>query len=694
MALALINQEEKKVNTTYDMKVVRWLFGFAKPFKTFMILSLVFMIITAGLELIVPYLTKIAVDQYIFPSWREAKFSDNSSRRIFEQRLKGRNPNSILEIDNDTFLIDTSSISTNEKHDLGKYGLFSKEQFLVIDLSALNSERVSEIKEISEKNPDLLRSLGRYYYAGYSSLNKLNDKELKTLRSEDISKVINVSLFLLVCLFCIFVSSSLYTYLLHYSGQKIMLNLRESVFSHILSLPQSFFDKNPIGRLTTRVTNDVNAINEMYTSVLVQFFKDIIEILGIIIVMFYINKNLTLFILLITLVLGMIGTLFRMRLKTVYSNVRRTIAQLNSFVLESVRGIVLIKLYRRENSNFQRFKEVNRGNFNANMDQLFAYATFRPIIEFVVVFTIALVIWYGGLSVLSLDLTIGALIAYLYYVRMLFRPILELAERYNIFQSAIAASENLYDLSRIDSEYDGRGRKVDKINGKLEFKNVWFSYNDGEWVLKNVSFKINPGETAALVGLTGSGKSTIVNLILRFYENQMGLILIDDVDIREYSPESLRENISAVFQDVFLHGDFLNDWVSTSDFELPSVFGLDDYSDMDGNFISCGEKQIISLSTAFRRDANFLILDEATSHIDAKMESEMRGAINKGSNRRTTLIIAHRLSNVRDADRIIVINKGEIFEIGTHSELLEKKGIYYNLYHLQSEVNRISADAG
>lgn len=691
--LVLANQQEKKVNATDDIRVVKWLFKFAKPFKTFMILSLVFMIITAGLELIVPYLTKIAVDQYIFPSWREAKYLDNSSKTIFKERFKGRYPNSILEIDKDTFLIDTSSVSTEDKHDLEKYGLLSREQFLVIDLSKLNFERVSKINELAEKNPDVLRPLEGYYYAGYSSLSKLDEQELTTLRGDDISKVIRVSLFLLFSIFCIFVSSSLYTYLLHYSGQKIMLYLRESIFSHILSLPQSFFDKNPIGRLTTRVTNDANAINEMYTSVLVQFFKDVIEIIGVLIVMFYINRSLTLYILLITFILGIVGALFRMRLKTVYRNVRKTIAQLNSFVQESVRGIVIIKLYRREKSNFERFKDVNRGNFNANMDQLFAFATFRPIIEFVSVFAIALILWYGGLSVMSLDLTIGALIAYLYYVRMLFRPILELAERYNIFQSAIAASENLYDLSKIDPEHNGTGRKVDTFNGKLEFKNVWFSYNDREWVLKDVSFKINPGETVALVGLTGSGKSTIVNLILRFYEIQKGEILFDDVDIREYSPESLRENMSAVFQDLFFHGNIIEDGDFIDNSELPNGFGFDDFSSIDENFISSGEKQIISLSTAFKKDVNLLILDEATSHVDAKMESEIRGAIYKGSKRRTTLIIAHRLSNVKDADRIIVINKGEIYEVGTHSELLEKKGIYHNLYHFQSEVNRISAHA-
>jgi ABC-type multidrug transport system fused ATPase/permease subunit len=403
------------------------------------------------------------------------------------------------------------------------------------------------------------------------------------------------------------------------------------------------------------------------------------------------NRNLTVFILVLTLVVGVVGALFRMRLKTVYRNVRKTVAQLNAFVQESVRGIVLIKLYGKEKKNFERFRDVNKENYEANMDQLWAFATFRPVIEFISVFSVALILWYGGLSVMSLDLTLGALIAYLYYVRMLFRPIVELTERYNIFQSAIAASENLYDLSKVESEGRDRGRREENVNGELEFRNVWFAYNEDEWVLKDVSFKVGTGETVALVGLTGSGKTTVVNLILRFYDIQKGQILFDGVDIREYSPEFLRANISAVFQDLFLFGRSITDGHSGNGDDFARATGVDDLVESDGSFISSGEKQLVSLGQAFNKDVNFLILDEATSHIDAKIESVVRDEIKKGSKKRTTLIIAHRLSNVRDADKIIVIHKGEIYEIGTHDELLQNEGIYFNLYQLQSEIQRISA---
>jgi ATP-binding cassette subfamily B protein len=301
------------------------------------------------------------------------------------------------------------------------------------------------------------------------------------------------------------------------------------------------------------------------------------------------------------------------------------------------------------------------------------------------VFTVAFILWYGGLSVLKLELTLGALLAYLYYVRMLFRPIMELAERYNIFQSATAASENLYDLVNVKPEQK-EGIVSEHVRGKLEFEHVWFSYNGRDWVLKDVSFTIEPGETVALVGLTGSGKTTIVNLILRFYDADRGRILFDGRDIRELSPEFLRRNISAVFQDLFLFGKNISDEESD---EFTKAIKIDRIT-ANGNTISSGEKQLVSLGQAFSKDAGFLILDEATSNIDARIEGNIQKALRNEARDQTTLIIAHRLSNVRHADRIMVIHKGEISEIGTHTGLLEKKGIYFNLYKLQNEIHRFS----
>lgn len=700
------SEEEKRSKKTYDLRIVRWLFGFALPYRRFMVLSLLFMILTAGLELLVPYITKTAVDRYISPSWRKARFSGMDKDKGLENLLREKYPSSVVTLGEGTYLIDLSSVDREDKTNLEKLGYVSQDRYLVINLKGIKEEELDGVREILKNHREVFHSVGEMYFADYSSLKKLDDRELSVLRSQDIRQVNRLALLLFLSLFLVFIFSSLYTYFLNYSGQRIMHEIRTSVFSHVLTLPQAFFDKNPVGRLTTRVTNDVNAINEVYTSVLVQFFKDVIVIFGVLIVMFYMNRVLTLFILVLTVILGVVAALFRMRLKTVYRNVRKTIAKLNSFVQESIRGIVLIKLYMREKQNLERFKGVNRENYNANMDQLFAFATFRPIIEFISVFAVALILWYGGLSVLRLELSLGALLAYLSYIKMLFGPIVELAERYNVFQSASAASENLYDLMKLDPE-EKEGKRAESVSGELEFRNVWFSYNGEDWILKDVSFTVRPGETVALVGLTGSGKTTVVNLILKFYEIQRGEILFDGVDIREWNTEFLRANISAVFQDLFLFGNTISDGNLRSPTDpgveegngeakgalegLWGSIGIHGLMASSGGSVSSGEKQLVSLGRAFSRDARVLILDEATSHIDAETELKIQEAVKRGSKRRTTLIIAHRLSNVRDADRIIVIHKGEIFEQGTHAELLERGGIYYNLYKLQNEIHRFSS---
>jgi len=684
------NEEVKKGKKTYDLKIIKWLYSYTGPYRTFMFLALVFMIITAALELTVPYIAKLAVDNYIYPSWRIAELSGNETDTKLLMDIKNESPGSVVPMDENSYLIDTSEIDNVDRQNLEKLGLVSEERYLAINRKNLDAENNKDLIGIVAENRDLFESVDSYDYISYTNLAQLKRSDIIVLRSDEIKHVVRFAALLFLCLLGIFIFSSLFTYLLNYSGHRIMHGMRVNVFSHIMRLPQSFFDKNPVGRLTTRVTNDVNAINEMYTSVMVQFFKDILVVIGVFGVMFFMNRALTVYVFILTMLMLVFASLFRMKLKTVYRDVRISIAKLNAFVQESVRGIILIKLYNKEIENFQKFQGVNSENFKANMDQLWVYATFRPFIEFTSVFTVAFVLWYGGLRVLSLDLTLGALIAYLYYVRLLFRPIMELAEKYNLFQSAAAASEHLYDLSHSAPE-NNLGKNEGDLVGKIEFINVWFSYDGKEWVLKNVSFTIEPGETVALVGLTGSGKTTIVNLILRFYEAQKGEILLDGESIKNYSPDYLRENISAVFQDLFLFGKNVSEGHDSGTDNFPSLRSIARLSNSNRNSISSGEKQLVSISQALTKDAKFMILDEATSNIDANIEKRIQETIKNHKHDTTTLIIAHRLSNVREADRILVIHKGEISESGTHQSLLEQKGIYFNLYNLQNEIHHFSA---
>lgn len=679
-----VKNTEKK---TYDIKILKWLFHFARPYRVFMTISFVLMIFAALLELAIPYLAKIAVDNYITPSWAKI-YRTSADEKIFTNITK-KYKSTVIELDNKSSLINLKNLSRIEKTNLEKSQAISKNRFIVIDPAAFDKSQQKRLGIILSKNKKIFHSAANVYYGNSNSIRSLSHGDLLFLRKNDVKNVIILSAAILGCMFLIFAFTTGFTYLLNFSGHKIMHSIRTSVFSHILSLPQPFFDRNPVGRLTTRVTNDVNSINEMYTSVLVQFCKDLLVITGILVVMFFLNKELTAIMFLFTLIVAYVAVRFRMRLKNVYRKVRISIAKLNAYVQESIQGIVLIKLYNRQNSNLDRFKKVNNENFRANMDQLFAFATFRPVIEFISVFSVGLILWYGGRNVISLNLSLGALIAFLYYVRMLFRPIQELAERYNIFQSAAAASENLYELINEKPEQRISENSEKDFRGKVEFKNVWFAYDGDNWVLRDISFKIEPGETVALVGLTGSGKTTIVNLLLKFYEITKGEILIDDMDISNFDPKYLRENISSVFQDTFLmgHSESIDDVAGPAASVPKGIYPVT--TNTNGHNISSGEKQLVSLEKAFSKKASFLILDEATSHVDATLEQTIQKEIREAHGKKTTLIIAHRLSNVKDANRIIVIHNGEILEEGAHRELITTNGLYSKLYKLQSEIKSL-----
>lgn len=677
--------EEKKRSTTYDLKILGWLLGYLKPYRVFMTLSLVFMISTALLEVAVPYLTKQAVDNYIYPPWRITSNELTAPQKEMLGKIRNNYPGSVIELNNGSFLVDLTSLERSEKENLEKSGIVSDTRYIVIEPGQMNENK--QLGDVVSANQEQFSVSSGYYYTTFEELRNFSREEITVLRSEDINNLKSLVLYIFLCLTGIFVFTSLYTYILNYSGHRIMYSIRRDAFSHIMRLPQVFFDRNPVGRLTTRITNDVNAINEVYTSVLIQFLKDLLVITGVLAIMYSMNPELTFIILGLTVFLGIVATTFRMKLKTVFRNIRISIGKLNSFVQESIHGILLIKLYGREKQNFNRFTSVNRENLDANMSQLWTYATFRPLIEYVSITATALIVWYGGIQVIDLSLTIGSLLAFLYYVRMLFKPILELAEKYNLFQSAAAASENLYDIIHEPVENSGT-KEAGSSPARIEFRNVWFAYKKNEWVLKDVSFVIEPGSTVALVGLTGSGKTTIVNLILKFYVVQHGEILFNGTNINEIDNHDLRQNITAVFQDLFLFGKDISDEHIDSE-SVKKVMGLKNFGDSLKK-LSSGETQIISLVKAFSKRSGLLIMDEATSQIDAAIEKKIQHMINDKKYDQTRLIIAHRLSNVRDADLIIVIHRGEIAESGSHDELLKKKGIYHTLHNFQKEIKKAS----
>lgn len=502
------------------------------------------------------------------------------------------------------------------------------------------------------------------------------------------------------------------TYFTQYLGQKTLYDLRTQIFNHIQKLALKFFDRTPIGRLVTRATNDVEALGELFSSGIVMVFSDIFIILWILGFMFFMDVNLSLVTLSVLPVLIYGTFLFRRKARESYRDVRLHLARLNSYMQEHVTGMNVVQIFHKQKDELKKFSSINKDYRTANIKSIFYYAIFYPSVELLSAIAIGLIIWYGGGEVIQGALTIGILFAFIQYTEMFFRPIRDLSEKYNIMQTAMASSERIFKL--LDNETFVRNPekplKLEKVNGEIEFNKVWFAYNDDDYVLKDISFKINPGETIAIVGHTGAGKTSIINVLTRFYDINKGSIMLDGVNIEQLDKRELRKHVSMVLQDVFLFSGNIESNISLDNsailkekvIEAAKIVGADNFiQNFPGKYgeevkergatLSVGQKQLISFARALAYNPQILILDEATSSIDTETEHLIQRAIEKLLVGRTAIVIAHRLSTIQNANKIIVLHKGEIRETGNHQELLAKRGIYYKLYQLQYKDQEVLA---
>jgi ATP-binding cassette subfamily B multidrug efflux pump len=487
-------------------------------------------------------------------------------------------------------------------------------------------------------------------------------------------------------------------------GQYIMYDLRKQIFAHLQKLPVQFYDRNPVGRLMTRLTTDVDALNEMFTAGVIAIFGDVAMIFFIVIWMFLVNWKLALVSFAILPLLAALTTWFRLGARASFREVRVRIARINAFLQEHITGMPVVQLFNREEKEMRKFNEINQAHRKANIDTIFYYAVFYPAVEIVGAIGIALIIWYGGGQVIRGVATIGTLVAFIQLARAFYEPISDISEKYNILQSAMASSERIFKLldEPVTIASADKPVRLGRARGSLEFRNVWFAYKDEDWILKDVSFTAEPGERVAFVGHTGAGKTTITNLLLRFYDVQRGQILLDGIDIRELDLEELRSNFSIVLQDVFLFsGDIAtnirlgNEAISDEQMRAAARdVHVDDFVSKlpegykaelreRGAGLSVGQKQLISFARALAFDPRVLILDEATSSIDTETELLIRDAVERLMEGRTSIVIAHRLSTIQSVDKIIVMHKGEIREVGNHQDLLAQHGLYWRLYQLQ-----------
>jgi ATP-binding cassette, subfamily B, multidrug efflux pump len=534
--------------------------------------------------------------------------------------------------------------------------------------------------------------------------------------SNDFQGIIFVAIvFLLASLAAFFVQYA-QAIVMQAMGQRIMFDLREEIFAHLQRLPVQFYDRNPVGRLMTRLTTDVDALNEMFTAGVIAIFGDVAMIFYIVIFMFQVNWKLALVSFAILPLLAALTTWFRLGARSSFREVRVRIARINAFLQEHITGMPVVQLFNREEKEMRKFDEINQAHRKANIDTIFYYAVFYPAVEIVGSLGIALIIWYGGGQVISGVATIGTLVAFIQLARSFYEPISDISEKYNILQSAMASSERIFKLldEPVAIKSPDAPVAIGRARGRIEFRDVWFAYKNDDWILKDISFTVEPGERVAFVGHTGAGKTTITNLLLRFYDVQRGQVLLDGVDVREMDLKELRSNFSIVLQDVFLFsGDIATNIrlgnsaitneqleqaareVHADDFIRRLPEGYKTELRERGAGLSVGQKQLISFARALAFDPRVLILDEATSSIDTETEILIRDAIERLMEGRTSLVVAHRLSTIQSVDKIIVMHKGEIREVGTHQNLLAERGLYWQLYQLQfyEDAKRLMAES-
>jgi len=671
---------EEKAETEYSGSVFNRLFAYMKPYAKEMIISLVLVLLITGFELIRPVLIGDAIDQYIegynTPYGVVATGGVEFQGENLTKDLDGCTKFSQLIMYNDDYYYFSDMDQAQSEH------LYEMSQ------GAIRPENTSE-------NTIILDGL---------TGTKLAKDELSALRKDDWHGILKIGLMYVVVLVLNLICSFAQTMILQQTGQNIIFTIREQLFNHIHSLPLRYFDTHPVGRIVTRVTNDVESLHEMYANILVRLFKNVVKIIGLAFVMLSMNTTLALYSFIMVPVIGFLTVIFKRISRKIHRNIRTKISMLNTFLSENISGMRLIQIFANERHKYQEFTQKSNELYRANIQQITVFSIFRPFIYILSQIALGIVLYVGARNVINSVITMGTLYVFINYISNFFEPIQDIAEQFSTLQNAFASAEKIFTvLDEKNTILESENPEIlSEVKGKIEFKHVWFAYENEDYVLRDVSFVIHPGEKVAFVGASGAGKSSILNLIGRYYDIQKGQILIDDVDIKELSIEQIRDAIGQVQQDVFIFtGDIagnirlLNEEISDEVIEesaktvnashfieqLPKKYH-EPVSER-GATLSSGQRQLLSFARTLAFDPKILVMDEATANIDTETEQLIQQALERLMEGRTTIMVAHRLSTIQHADNIIVMHKGKIREMGTHQELLQNDGIYKKLYELQ-----------
>ena len=680
--------EEETLGKAYDSKLLKRLLTYAKPFRMKIAFSIFLLLLITVFDLSQPYLIKVAIDDHI-----NEVYSPMVAYEV------GTAPEKGVVFAGKEFVRekDLKKELSTIPDQLPRYQLIEKNNQSFIIEGTIPKDQSIQV-ETKNGNPTII-SNGQSF-----NTRELTVQEFQLFRAQDIRALYQIGGIFFAILSLSFLFNYTQIYFLQYTGQRIIFKIRQDIFSHVQSLPLSFFDKNPVGRLVTRVTNDTEALNEMYTGVLVNLFKDVFILVGIMAIMIQMNFKLALLSFISIPLIILTSIVYKKLARDAFRIVRTRLARINATLNENISGMRIVQIFRREEQQNEEFNEINRAHYDSGMKELKTAAVFRPSMDFIYSISLAFLLWFGAKDVLSGVVEFGVLYAFIDYVGRFFRPINDLTEKYTIMQSAMASSERIFQL--LDQEdtipNPSHPKKVNTFNGRIEFDHVWFAYEGEEWVLRDVSFTIEPGQMVAFVGATGAGKSSIINLLGRFYDIQKGTIRIDGVNIREMDKYELRKQIGIVLQDVFLFaGDIKsNIRLNREDITDEEIKQVAQYVNADhfienlpdqyneevkerGSTLSQGQRQLLAFARTLAFDPAILILDEATANIDTETELLIQDALNKLIRGRTTIVVAHRLSTIQHADKIIVLHKGKIREMGNHQELLSLQGLYYKLYQLQ-----------
>lgn len=655
---------------------MKQLLGYLKPHKWTMFFATILVLFIIAIELYRPIIIGNAIDNNI----------NGYSKPYLETTKDGKEAVSYKDV----YL--TKNFSENEinGNNLYQIVLFDDNYYMIENIDKKQSEMLQ--KATNEELKSII-----------SSATLLDKEDLKEVRKYDFNGILYATGLYLLIMLIGFVLNVINTLMLQNMGQKIIFKMRKKVFEHIHSLSLNFFNKEPVGKLVTRVTNDTESINELFTTILIKLFKNVVKIFGFAVVMFYKDVKLASLAFLMLPIVGVLTFMFKHFSRVAYRITRNKITELNTFLAEHISGMKLIQIFAKEKEKYEEFENKSEELYRANWREVMTFAIFRPCIYFVSVIALIIIIGNGSSSVLNGTLSVGTLYIFISYINSFFEPIQELVEQFGTLQSSIASSEKIFSILEEKPDIiSPKNPKDININGKIEFKNVWFAYEDEDYILKDVSFTINEGEKVAFVGATGAGKSSILNLIGRYFDIQKGEILIDGVNIKDIDIDVLRGSIGQVQQDVFIFtGDIksnisLNNENITNEKIIQSAKMVNASSFIEklnnkydepvterGSTLSAGQRQLLSFARTLAYDPKILVLDEATSNIDTETEELITKALETLMNDRTTIMVAHRLSTIQHADKIIVMHKGEIKESGNHQQLISKNGIYKRLYDVQ-----------